>query len=154
MQRQNVGIITRKRCSRNHSSICFQSFHLRMSVGFCPPPFLSLVLARWGAVGGQRRHCNLDDTNGSISPSQYCPDPNGRNKEGGRKWIVRREGKRKEEAGGGGGGHQRTICSDWFIVIFVADVSKSGATDAIAFSHRRRRRWFNLTQLLLEVQGR
>ena len=41
--------------------------------------------SRRDAVGGQRGGelaRNLDDTNGSISPSQYCPDPNGIKREG------------------------------------------------------------------------
>ena len=35
---------------------------------------------RWWSK--ERRPRNLDDTNGSISPSQYCPDPNGIKREG------------------------------------------------------------------------
>ena len=41
--------------------------------------------SRRDAVGGQRGGelaRNLDDTNGSISPSQYCPDPNGIKRKG------------------------------------------------------------------------
>ena len=42
---------------------------------------------RWWSKRRRARELarNLDDTNGSISPSQYCPDPNGIKREEGRK---------------------------------------------------------------------
>ena len=54
--------------------------------------------SRRDAVGGQRGGelaRNLDDTNGSISPSQYCPDPNGIKREEGRKWMIRFQGRER-----------------------------------------------------------
>ena len=94
--------------------------------------------SRRDAVGGQRGGelaRNLDDTNGSISPSQYCPDPNGIKRKG-RKWMIRLQG--RERGRQETDSDQRTIYKDWFIEIFVANLSKSGATRSWLHRHRHR----------------